>query len=216
MRISRPRTARWPGCGSSAAIGRPVTFALTQNDHDPDAAPHARSVRGSRGRSVAVRPQVAGRPVTLLLGLQTFHPFAHCPSWAAVSGETPAAKAVRMQDPELRRRLLAEVDAAIEPMRQFLDPDRAFPMSAHPNYEPGRETSIAARARAEHRAPTEVFYDVLMDDGGMSLVLRPLLNYTELTRRRAHDARAPVERGVSATVARTAARRATRARRRSC
>ena len=43
-------TARWRGCASSsAAIGRPVTFALTQNDHDPDAwSPHARAVRRSR------------------------------------------------------------------------------------------------------------------------------------------------------------------------
>ena len=30
-------SARWRGCASSsAAIGRPVTFALTQNDHDPE------------------------------------------------------------------------------------------------------------------------------------------------------------------------------------
>ena len=35
----------------SAAIGRPVTFALTQNDHDPDVvAPHARSLRGGACR----------------------------------------------------------------------------------------------------------------------------------------------------------------------
>ena len=77
--------------------------------------------RPGRGAACSICPRkprpkrggAAGRgpSVTLLLGLQTFHPFAHCPSWAAVSGETPAAKAVRMQDPELRRRLLAEVDA---------------------------------------------------------------------------------------------------------
>jgi N-acyl-D-aspartate/D-glutamate deacylase len=166
----------------SAAIGRPVTFALTQNDHDPDAWRRMLELCAqAAAEGAAVRPQVAGRPVTLLLGLQTFHPFAYCPSWVAVSGATPAEKALRMQDPDLRARLLSEVDAAIEPMRQFLDPERAFPMSAYPNYEPGRDTSIAARARAEHRAPTEVFYDVLMDDGGMSLVLRPLLNYTDFS-----------------------------------
>ena len=56
-----------------------------------------------------------------------------------------------------------------------------FPLGAYPNYEPGRDTSIAARARAENRAPIEVFYDVLMEDDGRSLVLRPLLNYTDFT-----------------------------------
>src|SRR5262249_61367705 len=77
--------------------------------------------------------------------------------------------------------LLAEVDDAIAPMRQFLDPERAFPMSAFPDYEPARDSSIAARARAERRDPMEVFYDVLMEDDGMALVLRPLLNYTNFS-----------------------------------
>jgi N-acyl-D-amino-acid deacylase len=166
----------------SAAIGRPVTFALTQNDHDPEAWQRMLDLCADAvAEGASVRPQVAGRPVTLLLGLQTFHPFAYCPSWGSVAGATPAATAARMADPENRRRLLAEVDAAIEPMKQFLDPERAFPMSAFPNYEPGRDTSIAARARAGNRAPMEVFYDVLMEDDGRALVLRPLLNYTDFS-----------------------------------
>ena len=129
-----------------------------------------------------MRPQVAGRPVTLLLGLQTFHPFAYCPSWASAVGvDTGRDGRCGMADPETRRRLLAEVDDAIAPMKQFLDPERAFPMSAFPDYEPDPTTSIAARARAENRAPMEVFYDVLMEDEGRSLVLRPLLNYTDFS-----------------------------------
>ena len=81
----------------------------------------------------------------------------------------------------MRRRLLSEVDDAIAPMKQFLDPERAFPMSAFPDYEPSPDTSIAARARAENRAPMDVFYDVLMEDEGRALVLRPLLNYTNFS-----------------------------------
>ena len=42
-----------------------------------------------------------------------------------------------------------------------------------------------------------MFYDVLMDDGGMSLVLRPLLNYTEFSLDAVRiDARAPRRAGV--------------------
>jgi N-acyl-D-aspartate/D-glutamate deacylase len=163
-------------------IKRPVTFALTQNDHDPDSWQRMLDLcAAAAAEGASVRPQVAGRPVTLLLGLQTFHPFAYCPSWTQIHGQTPLEKSIRMQDPELRARLLAEVDDAIAPMRQFLDPERAFPMSAFPNYEPARESSIAARARAERRDPMEVFYDVLIEDDGMSLVLRPLLNYTNFS-----------------------------------
>jgi hypothetical protein len=83
-----------------------------------------------------------------------------------------------MRDPEMRRRLLSEVDAAIAPMRQFLDPERAFPFGTTPDYEPAREHSVAGIARAQGRNAMEVFYDVLMEDDGRKLVLRPLLNYS--------------------------------------
>ena len=69
----------------SAAIGRPVTFALTQNDHDPDSWLRMLELCAEAAADGApVTPQVAGRPVSLLLGLQTFHPFAYCPSWAPI------------------------------------------------------------------------------------------------------------------------------------
>jgi N-acyl-D-aspartate/D-glutamate deacylase len=166
----------------SAAIGRPVTFALTQNDHDPEAWQRMLDLCAEAAEEGAeVRPQVAGRPVSLLLGLQTFHPFAYCPSWMKVSGTSPAEKAIAMRDPSLRAQLLAEVDAAIEPMRQFLDPERAFPMGATPNYEPPRDSSIAAIARTRGVAVMDLYYDTLMEDAGKQLVLRPLLNFSDFS-----------------------------------
>ncbi len=166
----------------AGVIKRPVSFALTQNDHDPESW---RSMLELAGQAAAegsqVRPQVAGRPVSLLLGLQTFHPFAYCPSWAPLHGMSPAEKARAMHDPALRAKLLAEVDAAIAPMRQFLDPERAFPMGATPDYEPKPEHSIAVLARAQGRDVMELYYDVLARDDGFALVLRPLLNYTNFS-----------------------------------
>ena len=165
----------------SAAIRRPVSFALTQNEHDPESwrLMLAMCAESAAKEGAQVRPQVAGRPVSLLLGLQTFHPFAYCPSWASVHGTTPAEKSVSMRDPALREKLLAEVDAAIAPMRQFLDPERAFPMGTTPDYEPKRTQSVAALARAAGTSPMELYYDVLMEDEGLSLVLRPLLNFSD-------------------------------------
>ena len=89
--------------------------------------------------------------MSLLLGLQTFHPFAYCPSWAPIGAAPLAEKVAAMRDPEMRRRLLAEVDAAIAPMRQFLDPERAFPFGAMPDYEP-RPREQRRRDRARRRA----------------------------------------------------------------
>jgi N-acyl-D-aspartate/D-glutamate deacylase len=172
----------------SATIGRPVTFALTQNDHDSESWARMLDLCAQAAADGApVTPQVAGRPVTLLLGLQTFHPFAYCPSFAPIGGAPLAEKVAALRTPELRRKLLAEVDAAIEPMRQFLDPERAFPFGDAPDYEPAREKSVAGLARAQGRTPMEVFYDVLLEDDGRKLVMRPLLNYSGFSLDPVHD-----------------------------
>jgi N-acyl-D-amino-acid deacylase len=164
----------------SAAIGRPVTFALTQNDHDPEAWRRMLELCSQAAAEGAnVRPQVAGRPVSLLLGLQTFHPFAYCPSWGPLGFLSVAERVARMRDPELRRTLLAEAQNADPAFAQFLDPERIFPLGAPPDYEPARATSLAAQARATGRDPLEVFYDALMEDNGEALVLRPLLNFSD-------------------------------------
>ncbi len=163
-----------------AAIGRPVTFALTQNDHDPDSWRRMLELSGQAAADGAsVRPQVAGRPVSLLLGLHTFHPFAYCPAWSEIGLFPVAERAARMADPDLKARLLAEAADADRILAQFLDPERVFPVGAVPNYEPDPSTSVAARARASGRSPLEVFYEDLRADAGEALLLRPLLNYTD-------------------------------------
>ena len=213
-------SARWRGCASSRpAIKRPVTFALTQNDHDPESWRLMLELCAQAAAEGAqVRPQVAGRPVSLLLGLQTFHPFAYCPSWAPIGAASLAEKVAAMRDPALREKLLAEVDAAIAPMRQFLDPARAFPMGAVPDYEPAPDAQRRrARPRAEPRR-----------DGGVlrraarrrrpraSCCARCSTTPTSRSTRCARCCCTRAARGVSATAARTAAPRATRARPPTC
>ncbi|MBJ7283061.1 MAG: amidohydrolase family protein, partial [Acidimicrobiia bacterium] len=53
----------------AAICGRPVSFALTQNDHDPESWRRMLDLCAEAAAEGSnVRPQVAGRPVTLLLG----------------------------------------------------------------------------------------------------------------------------------------------------
>jgi N-acyl-D-aspartate/D-glutamate deacylase len=163
----------------SAAIGRPVTFAMTQNDHDPDAWRRMLELSAEAvAEGARVRPQVAGRPVTLLLGLQTFHVFSYCPTYGLLGMLPLAERVARLRDPEVREKLLAEVRAGDSAVTQFVDPERVFPLGANPNYEPAREDSIAARAHREGRDVYDVYYDALLEDDGYQLLLRPLLNYT--------------------------------------
>jgi N-acyl-D-aspartate/D-glutamate deacylase len=163
-----------------AACGRPISFAMTQNDHDPGAYRRMLDLAGDAARAgAAVHPQVAGRPVNLLLGLQTFHPFAYCPSWGPIGILPLEARVERMRDPEVRRILVAEARDPDEVMRQFLDPARAFPLTDPPDYEPPASASIAAIAARTGREPMDVFYDAVIAEDGRAFVMRPLLNFTE-------------------------------------
>jgi N-acyl-D-aspartate/D-glutamate deacylase len=163
----------------SAAIRRPVTFALTQNDHDPDAWREMLRLAAEAAQDGArVRPQVAGRPVTLLLGLQTFHPFAYSPAWADLALLSLDEKVARMRDPGVRRALVADASSPDPALAQFVDPTKAFPLGDRPDYEPDPSDSIAARAARAGTDAYELYYDLLLEDGGRALVMRPLLNYS--------------------------------------
>ncbi len=164
----------------SAEIGRPITFAMTQNDHDPTAWSRMLDLCAqARDEGASVRPQVAGRPVTLLIGLANFHPFAYCQSWGVLGLMPIPQRVAEMRKPEVKARLLGEVNAIDANVLQFIDPDRVFPLGENPDYEPRREDSITNRAAALGRDKWDLYYDILLEDDGRALVLRPLLNYTD-------------------------------------
>ncbi|MEZ5145490.1 MAG: amidohydrolase family protein, partial [Acidimicrobiales bacterium] len=166
----------------AATIERPVVFVLTQNDHDPSAWRRMLDLCAEAAAEGApVRPQVAGRPVNLLLGLQTFHPFSYAASWSKVGLLPLADKVAAMRDPEYRRTLLAEAADMDPVMVQFLDPERVFPMGPVPDYEPSPDQSIAAEARRRGVDPLEVYYDRLLEDEGRALLMRPLLNFSDFS-----------------------------------
>ncbi len=166
----------------SAAIDRPVTYALTQNDHDPEAWRRMLALaREAEAEGARVRAQVAGRPVTLLLGLQTFHPFVYAPSWAELGLLPVDEQAARMGNAAVRERLIREADAIDPSLTQFLDPERVFPFGDEPDYEPSPSSAVAAIARDRGVEPLEVFYDLLREGNGMALLMRPLLNFSDFT-----------------------------------
>ena len=165
----------------SAAVSRPVTFALTQNNADPEAYRLMLELSAAAAKEGAsVRPQVHGRTVSLLLGLQTFHPFNFAPSWAEIALRPWHEQAQAMNDPERRARLVAEAtalegDAVI---RGFMHPARIFPLGDPPEYEPGPEASVAALAAMLGRSPWDALYDLLLEDDGRQLLNAPVLNYS--------------------------------------
>jgi len=166
----------------AAATRRPVTFALNQNNSDPGAYRRSLALAAeAAGDGVAVVPQVHGRTVSLLLGLQTFHPFNFAPSWAQIALLPWDEQARHMADPALRARLVAEAVALEDDpiVAGFMHPARIYPLGDPPDYEPPPDDSIAARAAAGGRSPWEVLYDHLLEDGGRQLCNAPVLNYSD-------------------------------------
>jgi len=163
--------------------GRPVTFAMTQHDLEPDQWRKMLDLVGEvYDRGIPIRPQVAGRPVGLLLGLQTFHALRDRPSYQAL-GDLPLDELVeRLRDPGLRARILGESPAA-DPRMSFvgLGLDRTFRLGDPPDYEPEASESIAAHAQRSGVDPWELYYDQLLEDDGRQLLLRPLLGYANFT-----------------------------------
>jgi N-acyl-D-aspartate/D-glutamate deacylase len=167
----------------SAATGRPVTFALLQNDADPrqwrrllDAADRA-AARGAR-----LVPQVAARPTSLLLGLQgSLHPFAGHPTYREIAHLPLAERVARLREPTTRRRLLDESPEFTSPVVAYVASafHKLFPLGDPPDYEPAPTASVAALAERLGRTAQEVAYDLLLEREGHALLYLPLLNYAD-------------------------------------
>ena len=167
----------------SRKTGRPVTFALLQNDFDRgqwrrllDAAARC-NAGGAR-----VVPQVAVRPTGLLMGLEgSAHPFVAHPAYREIAQLPLAERVAALRDPERRQRLVHEPFRHELPILDFIAQafHKLFPLGDPPAYEPAPERSVAAMAAREGRRPQEVALDLLLAREGRELLYFPLLNYAD-------------------------------------
>ena len=172
----------------SAEIGRPVTFAMIQNETEPDQWKElmAESLDAVADGALCY-PQVAARPFGLLIGLQTHHPFAKRPSYVALADLPLAELVAELSKPEVKQAILSEEDLPADPDKLF-DGMTAFvrmmfhqlyPMGVIPDYEPPAERSVVAMAESQDRDPLDVFYDYMLEDGGCAMAMMPIFNYVE-------------------------------------
>ena len=167
----------------SAAIQRPITFAMVQVDADPGLW---RELMDESLRAVEegadLWPQVAGRGFGLLSGhFTSYSLFDQVPAYQQL-------KARGLRPDELVDALrTAEVRQAIESW----EPDQAtrermdkafantYTLGSPPEYEPGPERSLAAIAASSGRSAFAVAYDAMLEDDGQGLLYVPLLNYSD-------------------------------------
>jgi N-acyl-D-aspartate/D-glutamate deacylase len=162
----------------STVAGAPVTFCLSQVDTAPDQWRDVLAwIEEADARGARIVPQVAGRPLGLLLGLTTKHVFGGRPSFEEVA-HLPLPELVRaLSDPDRRRRVLAEPLTAGLAAHATKLAHKAFPLGEPPDYEPDPVTSVGAIAARSGRTVEDVYYELLLEDDGQRLVLFTLGGY---------------------------------------
>jgi N-acyl-D-amino-acid deacylase len=167
----------------SAAIGRPVTFAMLQVDTYPDlwAELLAESLAATAD-GADLWPQVAGRPTGLLSGHHTtLCLFDQIPEYQMLKGRrlSPTELAGALRDPGVRERIIGWRPPD-EPTAKMMEAayQRTFLLGSPPDYEPGPERSLRGQADATGRTPLEIAYDTMLANDGYGLLYVPILNYS--------------------------------------
>jgi N-acyl-D-aspartate/D-glutamate deacylase len=170
----------------SREIGRPVSFALSQNDVDKEQYRQILKLcRDANAQGSHIVPQVGSRPTMLLIGHQTFHPFSYRPTYRKLEALPLASRVAKLRDPEIRRRILAEENEATDPriavVMQLIAHGlhKIFPLGDPPDYEPGPEKSVKAIAAREGRDAYEVLYDLMLEGEGRALLMLAILSYSD-------------------------------------
>ena len=167
----------------SAAIHRPVTFALLQ----VDAAPWLwRELMDESLRAVSegadLWPQVAGRATGLLSGhFTSYSLFDLVPAYQALKTKelSPEAFTEALRTSEVRHAIESWEPDAADRDRMDQAYRTTFSLGSPPEYEPGPDRSLAGIAAATGRTPLEVAYDAMLHDDGRGLLYVHILNYSD-------------------------------------
>ena len=167
----------------SAAIHRPVTFAMVQVDDAPELW---RELMEESLRAVAdgadLWPQVAGRGFGLLSGhFTTYSLFDQIPAYQELKakGLAPDALIEALRSPDVRRSIESwEPDpATADRMEQAFR--TTFVLGSPPDYEPGPERSLTGMAAATGHTALSMAYDAMLEEDGRGLLYVPILNYSD-------------------------------------
>ena len=170
----------------SAAIRRPVTFALVQVDAAPDLWRELMDESlACRGRGC--RPVASGGRPGLRAALGPLHhllPVRPDPRLPGAEGQGPLPRRPGRR-PAHRRGAPGPSVVGARPGRPPSGMDQAyrttFVLGSPPDYEPGPERSLAGMAAAAGRTPLAMAYDAMLEEDGQGAALRA---HPQLLRRR--------------------------------
>ena len=159
---------------------RPMAITLLQRDNKPEEWRRlAGWIAEANAAGLPMLGQVLTRPTGVLLGFEiSQNPFVGRPSYQAIAALPFEQRIAILRQPEFRARLIAETTDNQGMGRRVSKWDRIFPLGDPPNYEPAPESSVAAIAARQGRAPEDVAYDLLLERDGKAILYRPLSNYS--------------------------------------
>jgi N-acyl-D-aspartate/D-glutamate deacylase len=167
----------------SAAIQRPVTFAMVQVDAAPDLW---RELMDESLRAVSdgadLWPQVAGRGFGLLSGhFTTYCLLDQIPAYQELKDRGLSADELvtALRTPEVRGAIESWQPDPATAERMVQAFVTTFILGDPPEYEPGPERSLAGIAAATGRPALSVAYDAMLEDDGRGLLYVPILNYSD-------------------------------------
>ena len=164
------------------ASGRPLSFTLLRKYAYNDQLDEIlRFIEQTNANGHEIRGQIFPRPVGVLSGLDlSSHPFLYTRSYKAIEHLPLAQRAARMRDPEVRAAILMEASEPHDPKLGFVRAiDGQYELGDPPNYEPGADDTIAARAARRGVSPLEEAYDVLLSNDGTGILLWTAANYID-------------------------------------
>jgi N-acyl-D-aspartate/D-glutamate deacylase len=166
----------------AAETGRPITYGFLQHDVAPrDWERHLEFAAQADAEGIPLRPQITGRPIGMLLGLQGFNPFRTRPTYLGIADLPLDDLVAKLREPAIRKAILGEEDSVPMPSYIGMGLDRIFELGEPPEYEPAPEASVAAEAGRRGMDAYELLYELLLRREGRELLLRPLVGYSDLT-----------------------------------
>ena len=164
------------------SAGRPMSISLAQGISDHGWRKVLGKIESASNAGLAMRGQVAPRPIGILLGLTTtLSPFTTRPSFSEVATLPMAERVAALSDPMRKARILEEPTGhGFMRLFRLMDEGRKiWLMTDPPNYEPDPKDSLHAQATSRGLDPWSYVYDMLLQNQGKALLYTPFANYAE-------------------------------------
>ena len=164
------------------AAGRPMSISLAQGISDHGWRKVLGKIESASDAGLAMRGQVAPRPIGILLGLTTtLSPFTTRPSFSEVAKLPMAERVAALSDPVRKARILEEpTGPGFMRLFRLMDEGRKiWLMTDPPNYEPDPKDSLHAQATSRGLDPWSYVYDMLLQNQGKAMLYTPFANYAE-------------------------------------